>query len=123
VLYSLLAAAVVALHLAFILFVVLGGLALRRWPRLAWAHLPCAAWGAFVELSGRICPLTPLEIALRRRAGEAGYAEGFIEHYLAAIVYPEGLTRELQLGLGVAVLLLNAAAYAWALAGRRPRAS
>jgi uncharacterized damage-inducible protein DinB len=118
-LFSLLATLVVALHLAFILFVLLGGLLVRRRPRVALAHLPCAAWGAFVEFSGRVCPLTPLELALRRRAGQAGYAEGFIEHYLAALVYPSGLTRELQVALGALVVLANAAAYAWAFARRR----
>jgi hypothetical protein len=120
-LFTILATAVVALHLAFILFVALGGLLLRRWSRVALIHLPCAAWGSFVELTGRVCPLTPLEVALRRRAGEAGYAEGFIEHYLATLVYPAGLTREAQLGLGVLLLLVNLAAYAWAFAGRRRR--
>jgi hypothetical protein len=120
--FSLLATGVVALHLAFIVFVLGGGLLVRRRPRLAFVHLPCAVWGAFVELTGRVCPLTPLEVALRRRAGEAGYAEGFIEHYLTAIVYPTGLTREIQIALGLLVVAVNAAAYAyaWAWARRRP---
>jgi len=117
-LFSLLATAVVALHLGFVVFVVAGGLLVRRWPRVAWVHLPCAAWGVYVELAGRICPLTPLENALRQRAGEGGYPEGFLEHYLAAIVYPSGLTPSLQWFLGAVALAVNLAVYAWLLRRR-----
>lgn len=106
-----LAALVVALHLAFIIFVVAGGFLVRRRPRLAWLHVPCAAWGVFIECSGRVCPLTPLENLLRQRAGQAGYAESFIEHYLLALVYPQGLTPGLQLGAAGLVLVANAVAY------------
>jgi len=117
-LYAWLATAVVALHLAFVVFVVAGGLLVRRWPRLAWVHLPCAVWGIYVELAGKICPLTPLENSLRRRAGEAGYAEGFLEHYLVAIVYPSGLTPTLQWLLGGLAIGANVAVYAWVLRRR-----
>jgi hypothetical protein len=103
--------AVLAAHLAFVLFVVFGGLLVLRMPRLAWLHLPAVAWAAFVELSGSICPLTPLEVALRRRTGEAGYGGDFIEHYLVALLYPAGLTRELQIALGAAALLINLVVY------------
>ena len=109
---------VVLLHFAFILFVVLGGLLVLRWPKLAWLHLPAAAWGVAIELRGGICPLTPLENALRRAAGEAGYGGGFIEHYLLPIIYPAALTRDIQLLLGLAVLLLNLAVYAWVVRHR-----
>lgn len=102
---------VVAAHFAFIVFVVVGGFLTWRWPRLAWIHVPVAAWGALIEFAGWICPLTPLENALRRAAGDAGYTGGFIEHYLIPVIYPAGLTRGLQLALGAAVLVLNAAAY------------
>jgi hypothetical protein len=112
--YRVLAEGVLLAHFAFVAFVVAGGLLVLRWPRVAWAHLPCAAWGAWVELSGRVCPLTPLENELRRRAGQAGYGEGFLEHYVVPVLYPSGLTREIQIGLGVGVLLLNAVVYAWA---------
>ena len=113
---------VVVLHLAFILFVVAGGLLVLRWPRLAWAHLPVVAWGAGIELIGWICPLTPLENALRRAAGQAGYAGGFIEHYLMPLIYPAGLTREIQLALGLFVLVVNLAIYTVvALRWRRSR--
>jgi hypothetical protein len=110
-LYRLAADAVLAAHLAFVLFVVCGGLLVLRTPRLAWLHLPAVAWGAYVELSGSICPLTPLEVTLRRGAGEAGYGGDFIEHYLVSLIYPAGLTRELQMALGAAVLLINLIVY------------
>jgi hypothetical protein len=102
---------VLVVHLAFVLFVVLGGLLALRWPRVAWVHVPVAIYGATIEFIGFICPLTPLEVALRRRGGEAGYEGGFIEHYITAALYPTGLTREVQLVLGTAVLLLNALVY------------
>jgi hypothetical protein len=110
---------VLVLHFAFVLFVVLGGVAALRWPRLAWLHVPVAIYGATIEFVGFICPLTPLEVWLRRRGGEAGYEGGFIEHYITAALYPTGLTRELQLALGTAVLVLNAAVYAVWLRRRR----
>jgi len=109
--YSLLADLVLAVHLGFVVFVVLGGLLTLRWPRAAWIHVPAALWGAWIELAGGICPLTPLENELRRRAGEGGYTGGFVEHYLVPIVYPAGLTRTTQLLLGVLVILVNAAVY------------
>src|SRR5215204_38861 len=102
---------VLVVHLAFVLFVVLGGLLVLRWPRVAWAHVPVALYGAAIEFVGFICPLTPLEVALRRRGGEAGYEGGFIEHYVTATLYPTGLTREVQLVLGTAVLALNGIVY------------
>ena len=97
----------VALHFAFILFVVLGGLLVLRRPWLAWLHLPAAVWGVLIELVGWTCPLTPLENRLRRMAGEDGYTRGFIEEYLVPLVYPPGLTPALQLYLGLAVILIN----------------
>lgn len=119
--HGLLADAVLLLHLAFILFVVLGGFLAWRWPRLAWLHLPAAAWGALIEFGGWPCPLTPLENHLRALAGEAGYRGGFVEHYLLPLVYPEALTRELQIALGLGVVAINLAAYA--LGRRRARLS
>jgi hypothetical protein len=100
---------------------VLGGLLVLRWPRLAGLHLPAVAWGVWIEWSGGICPLTPLEQRLRAAAGEAGYAGGFIEHYVGAAIYPEGLTREQQVALGAAALGLNLLIYAalWHLRRRR----
>jgi hypothetical protein len=109
--YRIAADAVLATHLVFVLFVVFGGWLVLRAPALAWLHLPAAAWGAFVEFSGRICPLTPLEVALRQAAGEVGYGGDFVGHYLVALIYPGGLTRELQVLIGVVVLLVNLAVY------------
>lgn len=117
--YLMLADGVLLLHLLFILFVVGGGLLVLRWPRLAWAHLPAALWGALIECVGWICPLTPLENALRRMAGEAGYNDGFVEHYLLPIVYPGALTREIQSVLGLLVVGVNAAVYCLVLRRRR----
>lgn len=118
----LLADVVVAVHLAFIVFVVGGGL-LVLWRR-GWAvlHLPAVAWGAWTEFSGTLCPLTPWEQSLREQAGAAGYAGGFVEHYVVPLIYPAALTPRLQLALGAFVLLVNAAVYAWAWRWwRRPR--
>lgn len=108
----LLADGIVVLHFLFIAFVVLGGLLALCWPRrLAWMHLPAACWGAAIELSGWICPLTPLENRFRQAAGEAGYAGSFIDHYLLPILYPAGLTREIQYGLAAVVIVVNLAVY------------
>ncbi|HEY2379234.1 MAG TPA: DUF2784 domain-containing protein [Gemmatimonadaceae bacterium] len=117
--YRLLADAVIVFHAAFVAFVVIGGLVVLRWPWMAWLHLPAAAWGALIEFSGWICPLTPLENALRARAGESGYSGGFIEHYVLHTLYPDGLTRRVQWVLGVFVIAINAGAYALVLSRRR----
>lgn len=109
--YRVLADCVVALHAAFVAFVVLGGYLAWRWRGVVWLHVPCALWGAFIEYAGWICPLTPLENALRARAGLEGYAGGFIEHYVTPILYPEGLTRSTELVLGTLVLTVNLVAY------------
>ncbi len=103
--------AVALFHLAFVLFVAFGGLLVYRWPRLVWLHLPAAGWGALVEFTGWICPLTPLENHLRRAVGEAGYAGGYIDHYLWPLLYPAGLTREGQWALGGGVLAFNIVVY------------
>ena len=112
-LHSLCADLVVILHLSFVLFVLFGGLFVLRWPRLMWLHLPAVAWGAVVEFTGWVCPLTPLENALRRAAGSASYSGGFVEHYLLPLIYPAGLTREWQWVLGALLLGINVAVYAW----------
>lgn len=112
-LYSLLADLVVVVHALFVLFVVCGGLAVLRWRRLAWLHLPAAIWGGLIELAGWVCPLTYLENRLRRLGGETGYRGSFISRYLEPILYPLGLTRQIQIILGVAAVLLNLAIYAY----------
>ena len=102
---------VVLVHFCFILFVVFGGLPAMRWQWLIWLHLPAVVWGALIEFSGWVCPLTPIENLLRSSGGEAVYANGFIQHYLVPLIYPAELERETQIGLGVAVLVFNAIVY------------
>ena len=112
-LQSLLADFVLLLHLAFIVFILLGGLAVAKSPRLLWLHLPAAFWGVLIELMGWVCPLTPLENWLRRGAGEQGYTETFVEHYILPLVYPAGLTRNVQLVLAIIVVVVNVLVYSW----------
>ena len=112
------AAAVALLHLAFVLFVAFGGLWVWRWPRLAGLHLPAVAWGASIEFAGWMCPLTSLELHLHQAIGQAGYAGGFVDHDLRALLYPAGLTREGPWALGAGVLAANGAVYGVRL-GRR----
>ena len=121
--YCLLADFVVVVHFLFVAFVVAGGLLVLRWPRVLAVHLPCAMWGALIELFGWVCPLTPLEKHLRGLGGEAGYADGFIERYIFSILYPRGLTRTHQIVLGILVLAVNAAIYGYLLWRRRSRAT
>jgi uncharacterized protein DUF2784 len=119
--YRALADLVLTAHFAFVLFVVLGGFLVVRWPRLAWLHIPVAVWGVLIEYMGWICPLTPLENSFRVRGGEAGYGGGFIEHYILPTLYPSGLTRSTQLVLGSLTLLVNLAAYSIVLSRSRNR--
>ena len=118
-LYRLAAEAVLLLHLAFIVFVIFGAVLVARRPWLAFVHVPAAIWGFFIELTGRVCPLTYVENYFRIQSGEAGYMESFIEHYLLAIIYPAGLTREIQLILAAVVLVINVAIYTWLFYRRR----
>ncbi len=104
--------AVLVAHLAFIAFVLGGGLLALRWPRLAWLHLPSAVWGALAELAGWTCPLTPLENYFLERAGSISYREGFIARYLWPIIYPADLTPAIQNVLGGFVIVLNCIIYA-----------
>ncbi len=119
--FGILADGVLVLHLAFVLFVALGAVAVARWPKLAWLHLPTTAWGVWIECSHGICPLTPLESTLRQLAGGEAYEGGFVAHYLGALIYPPGLTPEDQIALGALVVGLNLAGYATLLYYRRRR--
>jgi hypothetical protein len=110
---------ILVFHFAFIVFVVLGGLLVLKWRRVAVLHIPCVLWGALIEFRGWICPLTPLENYFRETAGAAGYAGGFIDHYLVPLVYPVDLTRELQITFGIAVLVINLCVYGLVLYKRR----
>ena len=117
-----LADAVVVFHLAFIAFVLAGGVLVITWRRrVAWLHLPAVAWAAYAEFTATICPLTPLENALRLRAGQSGYAGGFVEHYLIPIIYPAGLTPNAQGVLGAVVIAVNLLFYAIAWRRASPR--
>ena len=111
--YRYAADAVLVLHFAFIAFVALGGLLALRWRGVLLIHLPAVAWGVFVELTGRVCPLTPLENTFRLKAGTAGYSNSFVEHYLLGIIYPVSLTREIQYVLGALVVVVNVVIYLW----------
>ncbi len=111
--YSLLANLVLIVHLTFVVFVLCGGLLVLKWRWIAWLHLPAAVWGAIVEFTGWICPLTPLENWLRTHSGETSYRSDFITQYLLPMLYPEGLTHLVQLLLGTWVVVLNAAVYWW----------
>jgi len=110
--WQTLATAVAVLHFLFILFVIFGAIAVLRWPRVAWIHLPAAVWGAMIEFGGWWCPLTKWENYFLREAGRAGYDGGFVAHYLLAIIYPGGLTRGMEVAIGAFVVVLNAALYA-----------
>lgn len=120
-LWRFLADLLVAVHVLLVLFIVLGSLLVLRWPRLVWVHVPFALWGICVEFLNIVCPLTPLENRLRRLGGEAGYSGGFIEHYIRPVLYPDGLTRNIQFALGAFVVVLNVVVYtmAWRRASRR----
>jgi Protein of Unknown function (DUF2784) len=105
--------AVVVAHLAFIAFVMFGAWLVLRWTWIAWLHVPAFVWGAAVEFSGAVCPLTPLEQQLRAMAGDEGYTGGFVAHYIVPVIYPAGLTPTIQLWLGVFVVLINVGVYAY----------
>ncbi|HEX9986466.1 MAG TPA: DUF2784 domain-containing protein [Thermoanaerobaculia bacterium] len=111
-LYQILATATAIVHFAFILFVVLGGLVVLRWPKMAFLHLPAAVWGVMIEFAGWYCPLTRWENHFLREAGKAGYNDGFVAHYLFALIYPNGLTRGIEIAIGAFVLILNLTVYA-----------
>jgi hypothetical protein len=109
--YGTLADLVVVVHAAFVIFAVAGGLLALRWLWVAWFHVPAAAWAVLIEFANWECPLTPLEKHLRALAGQGSYDEGFVAHYILPILYPGELTREIQIALGLGVLIVNAAIY------------
>lgn len=116
--WRILADSVFLFHISFIVFVVIGGFLSIWWRWLPWVHLPAAAWGAAIELGGWICPLTPLENWLRQASGETGYPGDFIEHYLVKVIYPIGLTPDIQMYIGLGVLVINGVAYSIVWRGR-----
>lgn len=118
--YQVLAHLTLAVHLLFVIFVVLGALLAFKWQWIIWVHIPCAIWGILLELKRWTCPLTYLENYFRKMAQSTGYEGGFIEHYLLAIIYPEGLTTEIQIYLGIITLLVNLCIYALLVRSRFP---
>ncbi len=119
--YRLGADAIVVFHICFVGFVLFGGLAVLRWPRLMFVHLPAAVWGAIVEFTGWLCPLTPFENNLRGWGQQPGYTGSFVDHYIIPVLYPTGLTRETQVVIGCIVLALNLSAYGLLIARMRRR--
>jgi hypothetical protein len=119
--FGVLAGVIVAAHLAFAVFAAAGALLVLRWPRLAWAHLPAVAWAVYIEVTGGVCPLTPLENEWRQRAGLDRYSGDFIAQYVFPALYPEGLTAAAQFAIGVLVLVVNSAVYAWFFLETRQR--
>jgi hypothetical protein len=110
-LYHLLADITLVIHFAFIIFVLLGGILAIWWRKVVWLHVPAAAWGALIEFAGWTCPLTPLENRLRVEGGEVGYPGGFVEEYILTVIYPAGLTREIQIIFGILVITVNLVVY------------
>ena len=109
--WTILADAVLVLHGAFIVWATFGALVVWRWPRLVWAHLPALVWGVWIEATAGLCPLTPLEMALRQRAGQGTYQGSFIDHHLGALIYPQGLTPQAQLRIAVGLAAFNLLLY------------
>ena len=120
--WSTIADALVVVHFLFTAFVIFGGFLTWRWPRIALAHLPALAWGCWIEVSHAVCPLTPLENHWRHLAGEAGYQGGFLAHYLVRVLYPPGLTWQIQEELAVLLILINVVAYVGLIRRRRAHA-
>jgi len=119
--FVLLADLVVLIHLAFVLFAVLGALLVVWRRKILWLHIPAAVWAAWIEFSGKICPLTPLENGLRMRGGGSGFAGDFVGHYLMPVLYPSGLTRKVQFILGGVVIGVNLIIYGYVLFIRKPQ--
>ena len=119
--YGILADIVVLIHLAFVIFAVLGAFLIIWRPWILWLHLPAIFWAIWIEMTGGICPLTPLENWLRNRAGQGGYRGDFVEHYLMPVLYPPGLTRNMQILSGVLVILANLAIYGYVIFRLKPK--
>ncbi len=113
--YQIAAELVLVLHLAFVVFCVVGGFVVLRWPRWAWLHLPCVVWAAVMNAAGWVCPLTPLEKWFLRRAGGTGYEGGFLDHYLVPMIYSQEALGQTGLSVAIGVALWNAGVYGWLL--------
>ena len=117
--YLFLAESILFIHFVFVLFAVFGGIAVLKWKKIAWLHVPAVIWATLIEFTGWICPLTPLENWLRFQGEELGYSTGFIEYYILPLLYPSMLTRNLQITLGASLLIFNLFIYLWVLSRRR----
>jgi hypothetical protein len=112
---------IVLIHFGFVFFSVIGGFLVFKWKRIIWIHLPAVFWVIWIEVTGWICPLTPLENWFRLKSGTTGYQTGFIEHYILSLLYPDKLTRSFQIVLGISVLVVNMGIYGWMLRVQRKR--
>jgi hypothetical protein len=119
----ILADTVLVVHFSFIIFTLFGGLLALVGRTAIWFHIPVVLWSSVVNLAGWVCPLTPLENRLRELAGQAGYEGGFVEHYLMEVIYPGGMTRDLELTAGISVLVWNVLLYAYVLHRQRRKKS
>jgi hypothetical protein len=119
--YRIAADIIMLLHMLFTLFVMFGSLLAlyKRW--IVWLHIPVVLWGVAIAVIGWICPLTPLENAIRIAAGQEGYSGGFVEHYLITIIYPDGLTRRGQLILAGLIIVVNILLYGFVLRKKRAK--
>jgi hypothetical protein len=117
--YAVGAALVILVHFCFVLFVAAGALLSLKWRRAIWVHVPAVAWAAYIELSGGICPLTPLENDFRAKAGLDHYSGDFVARYMLPVLYPEGLTRQAQMVIGFVVLAANLGLYTFVYTRRR----
>ena len=113
--YHIAADLVVLIHFAFIIFVVVGGFLVVKWQKILFFHIPAVVWGVLIEFTGGICPLTPLENRFRLIGGEAGFSGGFIDKYIVSLIYPDELTRTIQIVLGCIVIIINVCIYGYLL--------
>jgi hypothetical protein len=111
--YLLLAELVVVIHFGFVVFVVLGGFLIFHWRKVLWLHVPAVLWSAWIELSGRICPLTPLENWFWIKGGQSAYPDDFVGNYILPLIYPESLTRVIQIVLAAIVIFVNVLVYGY----------
>ena len=109
--YKLFANLTLIAHLIFILFVIFGGLLFFIFSKIFYIHLPALLWGIYIELTNSVCPLTYLENWFLNKAELATYSNGFINNYLYPIIYPEGLTNNIQIYLGITLIVINILIY------------
>ena len=109
--YEFLATLTLVLHFLFIIFVIFGGLLffIKKWVILI--HLPALIYGIYVEFTQSICPLTYLENFLLQKAKLTTYSTSFIQNYLVPIIYPINLTKDIQINLAIALIILNVVIY------------